>query len=254
MPQPRHRNGSNCLQVNGAAVGISDLLAADLFCGAGGAGTGLHRAGFRVTGWDNRPQPRYPFKFRLGDALEADLSGFAFVWASPPCQRYTRMNRGLLAAQGVAREYPDLVAVTRQKLKEWGGPYIIENVEGSPLENPTMLCGSAFGLRVQRHRLFESNILLLGHECSHGQWSYDLPSLHRLQGKSRVVGCYGNGRGAGDNLKAWREAMGIDWMTRKELAQAIPPDYSEFLARQVLATIKAANADLSESAREKSKP
>jgi len=200
---------------------------------------GLHRAGFEVQGWDIRPQPRYPFTFHLTNALDADLSAFDFVWASPPCQRYTRMNRGLLAAQGRAKEHPDLVPAIRQKLKAWGGPYIIENVEGSPLLNPTLLCGSSFGLRVQRHRLFESNVMLLGHACSHGQWSYDLPSLHRLQGKSRVVGCYGNGRGAGDNLKAWRDAMQIDWMTRKELAQAIPPAYSEFLARQVLAMMKA---------------
>lgn len=201
---------------------------------------GLHRAGFDVEGWDTRPQPNYPFRFHLGDALNADLAGFDFVWASPPCQRYTRMNRGLLAAQGRTRDYPDLVGLTRQKLIAWGGPFIIENVEGAPLVNPVRLCGSAFGLRVQRHRLFESNLFLFGtgQECTHGQWEKDLPSLHRLQGKSRVVGCYGNGRGAGDNLKAWREAMQIDWMSRKELAQAIPPAYSEFLGRQVLRSIR----------------
>jgi DNA (cytosine-5)-methyltransferase 1 len=213
--------------------------AADLFCCAGGAAMGLHRAGFNVVGWDISRQPRYPFTFNLGNALDADLAGFDFVWASPPCQRFTRMNRGLLAAQGRAKEHPDLVAATREKLVEWGGPYIIENVEGAPLLNPARLCGSAFGLRVQRHRLFESNVLLFGTDCAHSLWDYDLPSLHRLQGKSRVVGCYGNGRGAGDSVKAWREAMGIPWMTRKELAQAIPPAYSEFLGRQVLAVIKA---------------
>ena len=216
----------------------NNLRAADLYCGAGGAAMGLHRAGFAVEGWDIKPQKHYPFVFHLGDALKADLAGFDFVWASPPCQRYTRMNRGLLAAQGRAREYPDLVAAVRQKLLDWGGPFIIENVEGAPLLNPLTLCGSEFGLRVQRHRLFESNILLMGRGCSHGQWERDLPSLHRLQGKSRVVGCYGNGRGAGDDIKAWRSAMGIDWMTRKELSQAIPPAYSEFLGRQVIAAMK----------------
>lgn len=204
---------------------------------------GLHRAGFEVTGVDIRPQPRYPFKFIQCDALNADLSGFDFVWASPPCQKYTRMNRGLLQAQGRSKAHPDLIAPTREKLKAWGGPYIIENVIGAPLLNPLMLCGSSFGLRVQRHRLFESNLMLLGHACAHGQWNYDLPSLHRLQGKSRVVGCYGNGRGAGDNLAAWRNAMGIDWMTRKELAQAIPPAYAEFLGAQVMAAIKAGNRE-----------
>lgn len=213
------------------------LRCADLFCGAGGASMGLRRAGFIVEGWDIRPQPRYPFQLHLEDALCADLKPFDFVWASPPCQRYTRMNRGLLASQGRAREHPDLINATRQKLIEWGGAYIIENVEGAPLVNPLRLCGSSFGLRVQRHRLFESNIFLFAGDCSHGQWASDLPPLHRLQGKSRVVGCYGNGRGAGDTVGAWRKAMQIDWMTRNELKEAIPPAYSEFLGRQIIATL-----------------
>lgn len=220
-------------------------LAADLFCCAGGAGMGLHHAGFDVEGWDIKPQPRYPFTFHLGDALEADLSAFAFVWASPPCQAYTRMSRGLLQSQGRGKEHPRLIEATREKLEAWGGPYIIENVTGAPLRNPLMLCGSSFGLRVQRHRLFESNLMLLGHGCSHGQWDKDLPSLHRLQGKSRVVGCYGHGRGAGDTVKAWGDAMEIGWMLRRELAQAIPPAYSNFLGAQVMTTIKSGNAQVS---------
>ena len=144
------------------------------------------------------------------------------------------MTQGLLESQGRGREYPDLVAPVRAKLMAWGGVWIIENVPGAPLENPAQLCGSAFGLLVQRHRIFESNILLLDTPCTHGWQTLDKPPLHRLQGRSRVVGCYGNGRGKGDDKKLWAQAMGIDWMTRKEMAQAIPPAYSEFLGRQVV--------------------
>lgn len=203
---------------------------------------GLHRAGFEVTGCDIEPQPHYPFKFICGDALEANLDGFDFVWASPPCQRYTRMAQGLLEAQGRGREYPDLIQPVRGKLQAWGGAWIIENVVGAPLLNPIMLCGSSFGLLVQRHRLFESNFAMLELACEHGWQTKDKPSLNSSSKveRSRVVGCYGNGRGKGDNVALWKKAMGIDWMTRKELAQAIPPVYSEYLCRQIVPAMRRA--------------
>lgn len=210
----------------------------DLFCGAGGASAGLAAAGFDVCGVDVRPQPRYPFRFVLGDALKADLSGFDFVWASPPCQAFTLMNRGLLQSQGRSKVHPRLIEPVRHKLEAWGGPWVIENVPGAPLVNPIRLCGSSFGLMVQRHRLFESNRFLLELPCAHGFQIQDKPPLHRLTGNSRVVGCYGNGRGARDTVSLWRQAMGIDWMTRKELSQAIPPAYSEFIGRQIIAGIQ----------------
>ena len=216
---------------------MRQFRALDLFCGAGGASMGLHRAGFEVVGIDISIQKHYPFKFIQGNALTADLSGYDFVWASPPCQAYTRMSRGLLKSQGRQREHPKLIEATRAKLNAWGGPYIIENVSGAPLLNPIVLCGSSFGLLVQRHRLFESNVMLMELQCEHGWQTKDKPSLHRLQGRSRVVGCYGNGRGKGDNVALWSRAMGIDWMTRAEMSEAIPPAYSEFLGRQVIAAL-----------------
>lgn len=214
------------------------MKAADLYCSAGGAAMGLFRAGFDVEGWDIRPQPHYPFTFHQGNALDADISGFDFVWASPPCQPFTRLN-SVLKKQKRQKKHADLIAATRAKLKAWGGPYIIENVEGSTLLNPIRLCGSSFGLDVQRHRLFESNFFLFELPCAHAIWTKDKPGQHRLEGKSRIVGCYGNGRGKGDTVSLWSKAMGIDWMTRKELAQAIPPAYSEYLARQILKTLAA---------------
>ena len=114
----------------------------DLFCGAGGAGMGLHRAGFEVVGVDINPQPYYPFTFRQGDALDADLEGFDLVWASPPCQAYTEMQR----MHKNSAAHKDLVAPMRAKLQAWGGLWIMENVAGSPLRESLMLCGSMFGL------------------------------------------------------------------------------------------------------------
>ncbi len=215
------------------------LRALDLFCCQGGVSRGLVNAGFKVEGVDILPQHRYPYKFHQADALDFPLDGFDFVWASPPCQKFTRMNRGLLQSQCRAKDHPDLIEPMRAKLKAWGGPWIMENVPGAPLLDPAQVYGSAFGLDVQRHRIFESNCMLLGTACHHGRYRRDKPSLHRNCGNgSRVVGCYGNGRGKGDNIALWSSAMRIDWMTRKGLAQAIPPDYSEYLGRQVMRIIQ----------------
>lgn len=215
------------------------LRALDLFCGAGGVTKGLQRAGFHVTGVDIKPQPNYcGDAFHVADATTFPLDGYGFIWASPPCQKYTRMNRGLLQAQGRHKNHPDLVAATRYGLQRTNALYVIENVVGAPLRNPVMLCGSSFGLLVERHRLFEANFLLLGLACRHETQKVEFPPLARLQGnRSRVVGCYGNGRGKGDNVALWRKAMGIDWMNRKELAQAIPPAYSEYIAQQAIAAM-----------------
>lgn len=200
---------------------------ADLFCGAGGAAMGLYRSGFDVEGWDIKPQPRYPFKFHQGDALAVDLTGFDFVWASPPCQAYST-TKSLHR-----KEHPKLIERTRFKLVESGLPYIIENVPGAPLISPLVLCGSMFkSLRVYRHRLFESSIFLWppGANCTH---SYSMPKskgeYHTLD-KQDFITCVGHNFQAASG----KVAMDIDWMTRDEMAQAIPPAYSEFLGRQII--------------------
>jgi hypothetical protein len=124
--------------------------ALDLFCGAGGASMGLHRAGFEVVGVDACPQPEYPFAFVQADALTFPLDGFAFVWASPPCQAFTAYKR----RTDHVRPRRNLIPAVRARLAAAGVPYVIENVVGAPLRVPVMLCGSMFGLDVQRHRLF----------------------------------------------------------------------------------------------------
>ncbi len=211
-------------------------LAVDLFCGAGGASMGLHRAGFTVLGVDIKPQPRYPFDMVQADALAGpvDLSRFDFIWASPPCQAYTDMRH----APG-AKENPRLIDPVREMLRASGKPFCIENVEGAPLINPVMLCGSMFGLgaqgcRTQRHRLFETNFPLSQPECAHD----DRPVIGVYGGHARRRAASAGGRGSrdvwgGGHKAAAAEALGIDWMTLAEMSEAIPPVYSEFIGRAI---------------------
>ena len=206
----------------------------DLFCCAGGAGVGISRAGFEVIGVDIAPQPEYPFEFVQGDALEADLTGFDFVWASPPCQCFTKYGN---CRPNLADKYEDLIEATRQKLTAWGGAWIMENVIGAPLHNPITLCGSMFGLDVRRHRLFESNMPIKAETCNHKMWEPNrFPGgRSRERGHARVL-CRGTVEVGRWNIPiaTQQKAMGIDWITDlRKLSESIPPAYSEFLARQV---------------------
>lgn len=204
---------------------------ADLFCCAGGAAMGLHRAGFDIEGWDIRPQKNYPFKFHLGNALEADLSGFDAVWASPPCQAY---SQAATSQRNAGKVYPDLMAATREKLIASGLPWIIEKVPGAPMRCDAMLCGSMFGLRLIRHRIFESNHreLFMTPPCQHPKLAIC------VVGNGTPTWVRAKNGGKCFSADECREAMGIDWMNRNELSQAIPPAYSEFLGRQLIKYLK----------------
>jgi DNA (cytosine-5)-methyltransferase 1 len=201
----------------------------DLFCGAGGAGMGYHRAGFEVVGVDIAPQPRYPFAFVQADALEYCVARgheFDVIHASPPCQGYSRMRHLPWLA---GREYPLLIPVTRLTLQQTGKLWVIENVSDAPL-NGAELCGAALGLPIVRHRRFESNILLLFPPCpSH-------PVLFHGGANMRKYGQGSGVTGLADEQNP-REAMGIDWMTGMELRQAIPPAYTEYIGRQLLEAV-----------------
>jgi DNA (cytosine-5)-methyltransferase 1 len=209
----------------------------DLFCGAGGCAVGYHRAGFDVVGVDNRPMPRFPFEFHQADALEfcREHSGeFDVIHASPPCQAYSQANNIHLR-----EDHPDLVAATREALQATGKTYIIENVPGAPLHFPVQVCGLTLGLGVKRHRLFESNAFLFGTDCPtthEGDWL--LVFGHTVLERGHQSGTTKNGgpiiRRKHVGTERGREAMGIDWMTRDELSQAIPPAYTEFIGRQFI--------------------
>lgn len=233
-------------------------LLLDLYCKVGGAGMGYWLAGFEVVGVDIEPQPNYPFKFIQADALRALRSPRLMrrvraVHASPPCQLFTgaasigRSRDSLQRAAYDARHH-DLIGPTRKLLKKSGLPYVIENVPGAPLRRPITLCGSMFGLQVKRHRLFESNLSLVQPDCNHKVW---VRRFHAQAGTSRtpaqvnptfqgsrVVGVYGNGtvtNGEFNGTDLWRWAMQIPWArNRKELAQAIPPPYTEFIGWQLM--------------------
>lgn len=201
---------------------------------------GYYRAGFDIVGVDIQPQPHYPFEFHQADALTYTLDGFDAYHASPPCQPWTKF-RSLVLAYGVAREYPELVEPTRERLIKTGKPYVLENVPGAPLINPYMLCGSSFFLKVRRHRLFETNFPMFMLKCAHHREIKDKPPTYtnrlRKFRKSGVVGVYGKGRCKGDTVALWREAMGIDWMTRREMAEAIPPAFTEYIGQYLLAEV-----------------
>lgn len=193
----------------------------DLYSGAGGAGYGYWLAGCDVTGVDSRPQPHYPFKFIQADATDFPLDGFDFIHASPPCQRYARVTKW----RGDARNHPDLLGITREKLEESGKPYIIENVLEAPLIAPLVLCGTSFELSVKRHRGFElGGFKVPQPRC--GDHSSIIPFMHK-------------------NERAFADAMGCTWMSKTEARQAIPPVYTAYVGSQMLEQVYGRGRDVS---------
>jgi DNA (cytosine-5)-methyltransferase 1 len=201
----------------------------DLFCGAGGAAMGLHRvwSEAEIIGVDIRPQPRYPFTFIKADAMTFSLDGFDFIWASPPCQGYSK-TRKIMEGKGIPNPRAhNLIPEVRERLVLSGVPWVIENVPGAPLRDPVTLCGTMFGLRVLRHRRFESSFQIPQPQCrKHGG-----TNSHRGYSTGAEFVTVG-----GHNFRRVEgaAAMDIDWMAnRAELSEAIPPAYSEFIARQL---------------------
>lgn len=216
-------------------------LLLDLFCGAGGAAVGYHRAGFDVVGVDVEPQPDYPFEFLQMNALGVAPGWvrweFDAVHASPPCQNQAAITKGTNAHR--RHLHPDLYPETAALLRAIGLPYVIENPSARP---DLILCGEMFGLAVLRHRRFEI-----------GGWEATAPA-HRPH-RGRVAGMrhgqwfegpyfavYGQGGGKG-TVAQWQAAMGIDWTAnRKSIAEAIPPAYTELIGRQLAARLREAAA------------
>ena len=206
----------------------------DLFCGAGGAAMGYHRAGFDIVGVDIAPQPRYPFDFHQADAMTWPLDGFDAIHASPPCQAYSQ-GKNIWHTRLPRERHPDLVPPTRARLQAAELPYVIENVVGAPLTNYVVLCGDMFGLGVKRHRLFETSFMV---------WN---PPVCRPDHPDFFVSVFGGGAKAKKNgfpktnvvHERAQQAMGIDWMNRDEMSQAIPPAYTEWIGAQLLATVAA---------------
>jgi DNA (cytosine-5)-methyltransferase 1 len=211
----------------------------DLFCGAGGSAMGYHRAfpDAEIVGVDINPQPRYPFTFIQGDALDRPWASgwFDLIHASPPCQTFTAYRR---KGHGVGDGYPNLIPAVRAMLQEDGSPYVIENVHGAPLTDPVLLCGSSFGLDIRRHRLFESSFPIDPPPCDHAwQTPRFPPATNRTNLRSTV------------EIGVWRiplavqqAAMGIDWMALRELTEAVPPAYTEHIGQALAAHLQKAAA------------
>lgn len=184
---------------------------------------GLARAGFDVVGVDIDPQPHYPFEFHQADALTFPLDGFDLIWASPPCQAYTRCQRIR------DRKHPDLIGSIRERLRLTGKPWCIENVVGAPLINPIKLCGAMFGLRTYRHRLFECSFPI--EAPPHPEHIAPLRKMGRPVRDGEFIHVVGNFSG----VQLARDAMGITTkMPRDKLREAIPPVYAEYIARAAL--------------------
>lgn len=213
----------------------------DLFCGAGGAAMGYHRAfpDAEIIGFDIKPQPNYPLTFHQGDAVEVakrvELAATVLAYtglpdlvhASPPCQQFTAYRR---KGHGVGDGYPNLIPAIRELLQASGVPYVIENVPGAPLVNPVQLCGSSFGLDVRRHRLFETSFLIEAPACDHGwQTPRFPPATNRTNLRSTVeVGVYRI------PLATQKAAMGVDWpCTLHELSEMVPPAYTQWIGEQL---------------------
>lgn len=202
----------------------------DLFCGAGGASVGYHRAGFDVVGVDLAPQPNYPFKFIHADALGIlgdhwiTFKGrFDAIHASPPCQHYANVT--LWKAD--ANDYPALIEPTRELLEQTGLPWVIENVRTRAVRADFMLCGTAMGLPFRRHRHFETNWtdgMVMAHPCQHRPSDYSFD------------------HGGKQTESVYRDALGCGWMTVQESREAIPPAYTEFIGQQLLAHIQSVAA------------
>jgi DNA (cytosine-5)-methyltransferase 1 len=195
----------------------------DLFCGAGGAAMGYHRAGFDVVGVDLNPQPHYPFEFYQRDvtdimATEIEqrwiTNNFHAIHASPPCQHYARVT----AWRGNREDHPDLIGSARELLQATGLPWVLENVPEAPVGG-MLLCGSMFGLDVRRHRRFETS---WDAHC----WLPSCSDHHTLRPFEHK------------QERAYIDVMGCDWMNRDEGREAIPPAYTEFIGTQLLAHLE----------------
>jgi DNA (cytosine-5)-methyltransferase 1 len=233
----------------------------EFFAGEGGTAMGIHRAGFRVVCVDNDPKvaKRNPFTFEVADAtLGADFWSLvhqyspAVIGGGPPCQDFSPLK----ARTG--KTYPRLIAPFRELLLKWGGPYVIENVEAARphLIDPILICGSMFehaprtpdALLLKRHRLFESNVKLSSPwddlcATGYGRMGSTWRGFINVHGGGASRERKGpNGERIGHGNKASRaEAqalMGIDWMSVAGMNEAIPPRYSEHIARQVMNQIR----------------
>lgn len=215
-----------------AADSVQRLVLLDLFCGAGCAGEGYRRMGFDVVGVDIRPQPNNPHTFHEGDAIEFLREfghEFDLIHASPPCQEHTVYRN---CRPGHKPKWPCMIAETREALKDVGVPWVIENVPKAPLIDPIQICGTGLGIRVRRHRLFESSFPIAPVPCDHGRFTDRIFPGSTNRPNGRTVCNIGEYRVP---LDVQKKHMGVDWPIKLgELSLGIPPAYTEHVASEFL--------------------
>lgn len=213
----------------------------DLFCCQGGASKGYHRAGFEVVGVDISPQPNYPYTFLQADALEfltdPDIPDeFVAIHASPPCQFATVYgnNKG-----HVRDDHPNLIPATRELLEATGLPYVIENVEGArhELRDPVRICGTGLGIRLRRHRYFETNWPVEGVACDHKRFTDRIFPGSSNRPNGRTVMNVGEYRVP---LSTQREVMEMPWADLYGISQAVPPAYTRYIGLQLIGPVQRA--------------
>lgn len=217
----------------------------DLFCGCGGASMGIHQAleengiEHEIIGIDIRKMSDYPFQFYCGDIFNKELfsidfyKSFDFIWASPPCQAYSKATKQFKGRI----EYPDLIDMTRELLLKTKKPFCIENVPGSPLREDLILCGTMFNLKIYRHRIFEVNFVIYQpYHPIHKELVTRWDSKNRVVIKGKFECIYGKrGPPGKKGRKRWQKALGIFHTDRyEELSEAIPPAYSKYIMNQYL--------------------
>lgn len=207
-------------------------LLLDVFSCAGGSAMGFHQGGFNIVGVDIIAQPNYPFEHHVGDGFEfleqviangmrlQDGRRIHAANASPPCQKFSGMSN---CRPGLAEKYPDLVEGTRELFQQTGVPWVMENVPGAPLLEPTMLCGGMFGLELYRHRLFESNVRI-------PQPLHPTHTKPASKAAHWVPGTVMSVCGHVHPIEMARQVMEISWTNRKELSEAIPPAFTRYIA------------------------
>ena len=219
----------------------------DLCCKAGGCSVGYMQAAqelgitLEIVGVDIQHQPNYPFPFIKADAvrfIKACRNSFDFIHASPPCQAYSIQT---ISLRKKGQEYIDILKKLRTEMQRTKKPYVIENVPGAPMRADLVFRGDMFGLKVLRKRLFEIEDLFV--------LQPGLPTKKGSERKGDFVTVTGNGhlktraknisKVEGNTIiELWSNAMGIDWMTKKELSQAIPPAYTKYIGLHIFPNIK----------------
>lgn len=225
----------------------------DLGCGAGMASEGYAGAGFLPAGIDNVYQPQYPYPFTEADMYWAFLrwgKDADLVHVSPPCQFVTRA-RHLREAQGGKPSSPDLLTPMIAVLRNTDRiPWVVENVEAAkslmqpaPGETLVRVCGSSFGLQVQRHRLFLSNMPIYGTRCNHSVFPPD-----PVTGKPRPWGVYHVPKDSipqgGRTATGPEHAAELFGMNRElpwnKIKEGFPPVYTAWIGSQVKALLEVA--------------